>query len=126
MRELTKSMTSLTWALSVFGVRQMAAFLSPDAARAATSSFDRVTRCAEEQLDSFSARTFRAGDNLQRGFVDLLFSTVTLEVLDPNRVMGLGIDILQRGVNAAYELTAAPTHPAPGQSGWGPVPTPRA
>ena len=117
-------MLSLTWAMSVFGLRQMGSFLSPQMAQQNTTAFDRVTRCTEEQLGSLTRSTFRAGDNLQRGMVDAMFSTLSPDILDPNRVLGLSIDLLQRGVNAVYELTSAASRPVQGQSGWGPMPPP--
>jgi hypothetical protein len=100
MRELTKSMLSFTWSMSVFGLSQAVNLLSP---RQAASAFDEVTRRTEEQLGPSTRQIFGVGDNLQRGFVDLAF-----------RTFGLGSSSCSgsRG-----------TRQASGQSsGWGPMP----
>jgi hypothetical protein len=76
VRDLTKSMLSLSWAMSLFGLKQMASLFNPQSN--ATSSFEAVTRSAEDQLGPVTRSTFRTGDNLQRGLVDLMFSFFTL------------------------------------------------
>ena len=63
MREFTKSMTSYTWAMSLFGLQQMIAPFRP---AKATESFNRVTKATEEQFGDALKATFRAGDNLQK------------------------------------------------------------
>ena len=68
MREFTKSMTSYTWAMSLFGLQQMINIFRP---AKATESFNRVTKATEEQFGDALKATFRAGDNLQKGFVDV-------------------------------------------------------
>ena len=79
MREFTKSMTSYTWAMSLFGLQQMINVLRPGRA---TESFNNVTKATEDEFgDAFKA-TFRAGDNLQRGLVDLTFGVLTLGMFD--------------------------------------------
>lgn len=78
MREMTKSMMSFSWAMSLFGLRQMTCMLMPQSWRSATSSFDAVTRSTEDQLGSTTDSLFRAGDSLQRGLVDLMFGMFTL------------------------------------------------
>jgi hypothetical protein len=84
MREMTKSMMSFSWAMSLFGLRQMTCMLMPQSWRGATSSFDAVTRCSEDQLGSTTDSLFRAGDNLQRGLVDLMFSMFTFGMAGRN------------------------------------------
>ncbi|HEY7215687.1 MAG TPA: hypothetical protein VIC28_13735 [Thermoanaerobaculia bacterium] len=81
MRELTKSMLSLSWAMSLFGLKQMASMLT--AGGNAAGSFEAVARCTEEQLGQVTRSTFRAGDNLQRGLVDMTFSLLTLGMWRP-------------------------------------------
>jgi hypothetical protein len=70
MREFTKSMMSYTWAMSVFGVQQMVNVFRPSQA---TESFDNVTEATRDELGDGWRAAFRAGDNLQRGMVDLAF-----------------------------------------------------
>jgi len=75
MREFTKSMTSYTWAMSMFGLQQMINVFRPGKA---TESFNNVTKATEEEFGDALRATFRAGDNLQRGLVDVTFGVLTL------------------------------------------------
>lgn len=79
MREFTKSMTSYTWAMSLFGLQQMFNVFRP--AKAA-ESFNHVTKATEEELGGALKAAFRAGDNLQKGLVDVSFGVLTLGMLD--------------------------------------------
>ena len=79
MREFTKSMTSYTWAMSLFGLQQMVNVFRPGKA---TDSFNNVTKATEEEFDDALKATFRAGDNLQKGLVDLTFGVLTLGMFD--------------------------------------------
>jgi hypothetical protein len=72
MRDLTKSMLSLSWAMSLFGLKQMAGLFAPQGN--AATSFEAVTRSAQDQLGPVARSAFQNGDNLQRGLVDLAFS----------------------------------------------------
>jgi len=101
MRELTKSMLSFTWSMSVFGLSQAVNLLSP---RQAASAFEEVTRRAQEQLGPSTRQIFGAGDNLQRSFVDLAF-----------RTFGLGSCSSCSGSRGARQASAQ-------SSGWGPMP----
>jgi hypothetical protein len=79
MRELTKSMTSYTWAMSLFGLQQMVNVFRPGKA---TESFNHVTAATEEQFGDALKATFRAGDNIQKGLVDVTFGMLTLGMFD--------------------------------------------
>jgi|ERR1051325_3580523 hypothetical protein len=79
MREFTKSMTSYTWAMSLFGLQQMFNVFRPGKA---TESFNNVTKATEEEFGGAVKATFRAGDNLQRGLVDVTFGVLTLGMWD--------------------------------------------
>src|SRR5437870_4577846 len=85
MREFTKSLTSFSWALSLFGLKQMSNLFVP-AQRGqnhpATDAFTDMARCAEDQLGQTLRAAFQAGDRLQRGMVDVMFS-VFLWPFDP-------------------------------------------
>ena len=106
MRELTKSVLSFTWSMSVFGLSQAANLLSP---RQAASAFEDVTRSTEGQLGSFTRSIFNAGDQVQRGFVDLAFRT-------------FGLDRLGGCSSCSGSRSTRETQ---GQgSGWGPMPPP--
>lgn len=82
MHELTKSIGSLSWALSLFGIRQLASLARPTEA---TRAFDEVSRAAQRELGPELRSTFEAGDRLQRGMVDLTFGLLGFDLLDPRR-----------------------------------------
>jgi hypothetical protein len=79
MREFTKSMTRYTWAMSLFGLQQMVNIFRPGRA---TESFNNVTNATEDEFGDALKATFRAGDNLQQGFVDVTFGVLTLGLFD--------------------------------------------
>jgi hypothetical protein len=137
MREFTKSMTSYTWAMSLFGLQQMVNVFRP--AKAA-DSFDHVTKATEEELDGALKATFRAGDNLQRGFVDVTFGVLTLGMFDRGgaqatsdvarqtgealrqggRVVSQAVDVVTQTVQSA---TAAAGGAAQQAAGWAATPS---
>jgi len=85
MREFTKSMLSYTWATSLFGAQQMLNLLSAQGSRRehpATEGFNSAARCNVEQMGDTLRATFRAGDNVGRGLVDLTFGVLTLGLFD--------------------------------------------
>jgi hypothetical protein len=148
MRELTKSISSFSWAMSLFGLQQTANLLSPDNA---SDAFDSVTKATEEQFGEVVKTTFNAGDKLQRQAVDLTLGFFTGEELNPNRLLRMASDAVRQsaevvtsGVDATTSTlrqaasTASPqgpvvsTEPAassggaasPSQrQGWGPMPS---
>jgi hypothetical protein len=149
IRDLTKSMISFSWAMSLFGTKQLANILMPEKA---TAAFNAVTQATEEQLGDVLKGAFRAGDQLQKGMVDMTFSFLTLEAFNPSRMMKMASDTMrqtmgapgqgtQGGPSGSQERTAGwgPTMGASGQRaqggpsgsqektpGWGPVPPPGA
>ena len=111
MREFTKSMMSYTWAMSLFGVQQALNIFSPSKA---TESFDNVTEATREEFGEGLRAAFRAGDNLQRGVVDLTFGVFGLGMFN-GRGASYGAsdvgqrsgDILRESVNAAGQAADA-------------------
>jgi hypothetical protein len=77
MRELIKSMTSFSWAMSLFGMKQLGNLLTPrDSSQPKDktgAAFDTVRRATEEQFDDVVNNAFKAGDRLQRAIVDMMF-----------------------------------------------------
>ena len=77
MRDFTKSSFSFTWSMSLFGLQQLGNLLRPGDRggpwHRVTDAFDRVTRATEGQLGDTLRETFKAGDRLQRGMVDMMF-----------------------------------------------------
>ena len=85
MRELTKSVISYAWSSSLFGLQEMAKFLTPQGwlqTGQAARSFNNIAKATTEQMGSIAQSSFRVGDNLQRGTVDLMFSLFTLGLLN--------------------------------------------
>lgn len=109
MRDLTKSMLSFTWSMSLFGLSQAANLLAPGRAAAA---FDEVARRAESQLGAVTRPIFNTGDNVQRGFVDLAFRTFGLDRC---------ASCSGRQGRPCSRSQCTPQTPAQG-SGWGPMP----
>lgn len=59
MRDITQSMLRFSWAMSLFGVQQMANLLTPSRA---AKAFEDVTQAAEGELGQMLKGAFRAGD----------------------------------------------------------------
>lgn len=134
MRELTKTMTSFSWAMSLFGAKQMLNMMNPaQAARA----FESITRATEGQLDEGLRSAFRTGDRLQRSIVDATFSLLSgAGLADPATWTGA----TRRAMDCVTEAAGGEKGPRPGatgarptgtgpsgaesstQTGWGPVP----
>jgi len=125
MRELTKSMASFSWALSLFGVRQVANLMRPSQA---ATAFDAVARSTEGQLGEALHSFYEVGNRLQRSMVDITFG-----------MMGLGnsggrwTDMARDAVKSAADTAgsavrnvsggAGPGHGGGGTGdGWGPMP----
>lgn len=107
MRELTKSMISFSWAMSMYGMRQMAELMAPQGGwDRAAASLDAVTRAAADQLGSVTGRLFRAGDDLQRGMVDATFSMVD-PGQGPGEAVRQGTDALRRSASALDDAARA-------------------
>ena len=138
MRELTKSMMSYTWSMSVFGMQQFINLMTPsnDACGKATQAFDNVTDATTETFGGAMKQAFQAGDSLQHGLIDIMFGGFAVGGLDPNRLVGLGREAVQKVADAtrgASQAAAAapgpgPTPPraagagSPPGSNWGPMP----
>src|SRR5947208_3282640 len=75
MRNLTRSVASFSWAMSLLGAEQMANLLSP---RRAADVFGTVARSTERTFGPGLRSAFQAGDRLQRSMVDLSFSLAGL------------------------------------------------
>lgn len=106
--ECTKSMTSWVWALSLFGAKQVSSlFSSPDASPArlqAPAAFAAVTHSAETQLGEVSRTIFQAGEQLQRGLLDLMWSLVTLDTSTPRHLTKMTCDVMQQSAEVGRWL----------------------
>lgn len=119
MREVAKSMLGFSWAVSLFGVQQVARLMTPSSVtpEATASQFDEATRAVQGFLTESVAQQFRAGDEWQRRVVDALFDAASLqsvdtkklgEIIDPRQVLKNGVDMVQRVVNRS--TVNDPTH----------------
>jgi len=127
LRDLTKSMLSFSWAMSLFGAQQVTNFLTPQdpsqPTHKATVAFNAVTQATQEQFGDTLERAFKAGDQLQKGMMDLTFSLLTFEIFNPNRMMRMTSDMMQQ-TSAAFSPSAqgSSSGTQQEQAGWGPVP----
>jgi hypothetical protein len=123
MRDLTKSMMSFSWAMSMFGLKQALAMLNPQSMGNTASSFEEVTRATESQLGSLTRSTFQAGDRLQRGMIDMAFSLFGWGAWNPNEMMRMGAEAAQRtaqaGVDVMQQSAQAMGQMMPGSGGLG-------
>lgn len=144
MRELSKSMSSFSWAMSLFGIQQTANLLSPSKA---AKAFDSVTEATAGQFGDAVKTTFDAGDKLQRGALDLTLGLFAEGDSNPGRWTRLASDAVRQSVevvakgvqeatstlrNAASTTSPqgapASPEPAPGSAGsqrqgWGAMPS---
>ena len=74
MRDLTKSMMTFPWAISLFGVQQAANLMTPskDRMAGAAGAFDAVSQAAEQRLDGWVKQTYKMGNAVQQGAIDLM------------------------------------------------------
>jgi hypothetical protein len=144
MRELTKSMVSYTWAMSVFGVQQTLNLLNPNGQGAGAQAMRNVADATAETFGPTLKAVYHAGDNIQGGLVDLMFGGMMSGGLDPNRWMQSAADTMRRmgdvgnlgaqstaagmagaanaGAAAANAGAAAMGAQPGASSGWGPMP----
>lgn len=91
MREFTKSLFSFSWAMSLFGARQFAKIAVPpdqkQQTHPATEAFNAVTRATANQLGDSMEATFKAGDSMQRGVVDMMFNVISPGATCPGQVI---------------------------------------
>jgi len=119
MREVTKSITSFSWAISLFGIRQMTSILQPSKAVAA---LDSVTLATERQLDDSFRSAFELGDRMQRRLVDFSFNVLTMGAADSSRWARATAAAFERGAAAIGAAMTRGNGGSPAESGWGPMP----
>ncbi len=114
MREVAKSMLGFSWAVSLFGVQQVARLVTPSSVtpEAMASQFDEATRAVQGFLTEGVAQQFRAGDEWQRRVVDALFDAASLQSVDAKK-LGEMIDprpFMQRVVQRTTANDPMPNH----------------
>ena len=130
MREVAKSMLGFSWAVSLFGVQQMAKLMTPSSVspESMASQFDEATRAVQGFLTEGVAQQFRAGDEWQRRVVDALFDAASLqpvdtkklgEMIDPRpfmegvdarQVLKNGVDMMQQSFESLRQTVTPQTH----------------
>ncbi|MFL6263783.1 MAG: hypothetical protein ACJ76Y_29160 [Thermoanaerobaculia bacterium] len=144
MREIAKSLTSFSWAVSLLGAQQLVNLVqrpTPGSGAPSSTGLDDVTRETGRQLDGYLRDVFEAGDQVQRSAIDLAYGVFTLEALSPNRLAALSADVVRQSTSALSRLLpgggrlAQPSPSAnssanPGARGcqpcgWGPMPPAR-
>jgi hypothetical protein len=99
MVELTKSAISLSWAMSLFGIQQLANIALPRDFRwptgEANSAFYPVRQAIENELNSSDLifGTYLLGNDAQRAVVDLMFDTLTLRAFTPSYISKLSENV---------------------------------
>jgi hypothetical protein len=126
MQQLTKSLGSFTWAMSLFGVQQSLNIFRPPPSSArgphpATEAFRALTDATVQQLGPTAQQTFQTVDNLQRQMLDLGLSLATLGLLSRNGSLG---SLAQRTAGQLQQLgnCACAQSGSSAPTGWGPVP----
>jgi hypothetical protein len=145
MREIAKSFTSFSWAVSLLGAQQLVNLArrpaAPSPGATSPAGLDDVTRETERQLDGYLRDVFEAGDQVQRSAVDLAYGVFTLEALSPNRLAALTADVVRQSTSAFARLLPGggrltnPSSSSPSSAntgargcqpcGWGPMPPAR-
>lgn len=99
MRDLTKAMLRFSWAMSLFGVKQMTSMMMPSGNNPplseVTESFNAVTEATEEQLGQMFKDVFKAGDTLQNSVTDLSMKRASMESFDTNQILRWPMDMTQ-------------------------------
>lgn len=96
--EFVRSAGRFAWAVSLYGARQLACGLGGGGS---SKNFDPVTRAAEGQLGESLGAAFRAGDQIQRGIVDVAFDILTLRALTPGGMLRSALGLAQRSAEVA-------------------------
>jgi hypothetical protein len=107
--DLTKSITSFSWALSLFGVQQASNLLTPQSpgqpTHSAAAAFNRVAQVSEEQLGQTLKGVYKAGDQIQKGAIDLGLNILTLQAFNPSQMMRTVSDVMKQSSNAFSQST---------------------
>jgi hypothetical protein len=88
IRDFTKSAMSLSWALSLLGLKQAVNLVRPGQQQGGGDLFAPMTQVAVDQLDDSMKGIYRSGDSLQSRAVDMAFAMMNpTSWLNPNQWM---------------------------------------
>ena len=90
--------------MSLFGVQELANILLPrhsdQTNGKATEAIGSIVLATEDQFDDAIKVTFRAGDQLQRGLVDLMYNILALEAFTPRSMTRMAFDMVRQSAEA--------------------------
>ena len=96
MRDLTKSFTSFSWAMTLFGLDQLRHLIADDDSgkrrERIGGDLDAMTSAAKDRLSERNASMFDAGNTLQSDMVDLTFDIFRGEELKPRKMLDRAAD----------------------------------
>jgi len=95
VRHVTKSVLGLPWAISMFGVQQVANIVSPPASRDsfsdAAAAFDAVSGATEQHLDGWVKQTYKVGASVQNAVLDMMM--LRAPEVDSSALMRMAADM---------------------------------
>jgi len=104
MRDLTKSLFSFSWTMSLLGLEQLTNLLSEERSgnrrERMAKAFDAVTDATVEQLGERTSSLYESGDKLQRETIDLMFDLSRPEELKPKKVVDRAADLVESTADA--------------------------
>ena len=110
MREFTKSTLSFSWAMSLFGIKQLTNLITlPISQRPmqdTTAAFDNATQAMGSQFDTVLQGLFQAGNEVQRDLVDLLLGAEANEGISPANAWELPAGMIQRSASSITDMLA--------------------
>jgi hypothetical protein len=131
MRDFTKSLSSLSWAMTLFGLQQLTNMMKPMengvAASKVIEAFDSVTRSTQGQMGEALGSAFQTGDKVQRSMFDLMFAMFGGQAMGSMMPGAQGMMGMPRqGGRPCGGCGDGQSQPAGGQAqgstGWGPIP----
>src|SRR3989442_2669013 len=109
MGGFAKSMISLPWAMSAFGIQQVANLITPGDGKQPTrkveESFYSVTQVTQQQFNDLVWAAFYVGDEVQRDMVNFMFDVLTFKAFSPSYLQRLGSDVAQQSMETIRVLT---------------------
>ena len=104
MRDLTKSLFSFSWTMSLLGLEQLTNLLSEERSgnrrERMAKAFDAVTDATVEQLGERTSSLYESGDKLQRETIDLMFDLSRPDELKPKKVVDRAADLVESTADA--------------------------
>jgi hypothetical protein len=120
MRELTRSLFSYGWAMSMFGVQQIVNLVTPSKPgqpNPAKEAFDHVTAATANELGDGLRQTFHAGDQMQKQMIDMMFAPL-MGGCDAGGLIRKGAEMMNRGTDTVRHAFSPAGN---GQSSTGPA-----